>query len=93
MTEGKTVGMKAESAHRIMPVSIVLKVTAILKVAYDGMLQILHVHAYLILASGVEFEFDERIAVLALQCAIVGDSILAAIVIYAGVSDEEAIFG
>ena len=81
MAKGKAIGMQTESAYWVMSISIILHIAAIFEVTYNWMVKILHVYTYLVLASCVEFEFHERISILALERAVVGDSIFAAIVV------------
>ena len=44
------------------------------------MVQVLHMHANLILTSRFELTLHKRVTVLALQCAIVGDGLLASVI-------------
>lgn len=57
--EGEAAGMEADTADGVA-------LGAVLEVADDGMVEILHVDADLVLASSLEFELDERTVVAAL---------------------------
>lgn len=73
MIETEHIGMEAKSMARIIAI-------AILDVTTHGMTKVLHVNAYLVLASRFEFELHEGVLAVGLEHAVVGKSIFSAVV-------------
>ena len=58
---------------------------AVFAVAHNGVAQVLHVHAYLVFATGVEFHLHQCHAAAATNHLIVGDGELALVGIVGGI--------
>lgn len=66
MDEGEAVGMEADTADGV-------GLGTVLEVADNGMVEVLHVDADLVLAASLKFELDEGAVVAALKCVVMGD--------------------
>lgn len=93
MAEGKTKSMEANATNRVRTVVISLNGAAILVVAHNGVMKVLHVDTYLILATSLQLEFHQRVAILAFHGSIVRDGIFPTIVNDAGIGDKHFVVG
>ena len=59
-------GVESEAADGVVTV-------AVLDIAADGVTEVLHVYTDLVLATGLEFEFYQGVAVVRAEYAVVGD--------------------
>ena len=59
-------GVESEAADGVVAV-------AVFDVAADGVAEVLHVYTDLVLATGFEFEFYQRVAVVRAEYAVVGE--------------------
>ena len=86
MEELDAESMEADSPDRV-------NVGTILQIAHHGVLEVLHVDTNLILASRLQFQFHQRIIGTALEGAIMGDGIFAAVIVVGGISDKHLVVG